>query len=64
MIEREFSKTSLWRQARTGIPAQAALDSDKILGGHGLADAFRLLLDDRAFVEIGRDVVSGRADQL
>src|SRR5690606_30285543 len=33
-----------------------------VLGALGVCDAHRVLLDDRAFVEVGRHIVRGRAD--
>ena len=39
-------------------------DRDMVLGRLRMGDAGNVLLDDRTFVEIGRDVMRRRADQL
>jgi hypothetical protein len=36
----------------------------EILGRVAVADAFDIPVDDRAFIEVPRDVMRGRADQL
>ena len=39
-------------------------DGDQVLGHNGVIDACDFLLDDRAFIEVGGDVMCRRADQL
>ena len=41
-----------------------AADRGDLLGRHRVVDPLDVLLDDRALVEVGGDVVRGRADQL
>ena len=38
--------------------------ADEILDAHGVGDALCLLLDDRTFIQLWRDIMGGRADQL
>ena len=45
-------------------PLDVAADRDEPLGRLGVRDADDVLLDDRALVEVGRDVVGRGADEL
>jgi len=41
-----------------------APDGRQLLRAHGMVDALDALLDDRAFVQVARDEVGRRTDQL
>ena len=51
-------------RARQHHAFDVAADGGEVLGRHRVVHALHVLLDDRAFVEVGGDVVRGGADQL
>ncbi|ABA49823.1 hypothetical protein BURPS1710b_0776 [Burkholderia pseudomallei 1710b] len=51
-------------RARERHAFDVAADGRQLVRRHAVIDALDFLLDDRAFVEVGRHVVRGRADQL
>ena len=59
--------------AALGVPFDSAIqydafeistDADELIRRHRVIDARNFLLENRPFVEIGRNVVSGRANEL
>ena len=50
--------------ARQNLAFDIAADRDIILGRLRMGDAGNVLLDNRAFVEIGSNIMRRRADQL
>jgi hypothetical protein len=59
-----FRRRSRLHRASEHSALNVAAGRHEVIRGHGMGDALRLLLDDRPFVEVRRDVMRRRADQF
>jgi len=64
LVQHHAAFEVIFDTARQNAGFDIAPGGDEIIGRHCVADAFGFLFDDRALVEVRRDIVRGRPDQF